>query len=177
MRVENTEANWRLRLGDRARQLVLGVMAEDQKPDGDLLEQALAHLDRKVMLANARSEALAEAHERLALALGNQQTRLEAVFDHNAMMLGIVYRQLFVCRQVIALIDVPHDDAGLVLAKTLEVLQTAEESYLRLIPEAERRYPAFDQARENAALAQMEAASRTKAERAKLPAKEEERER
>lgn len=177
MRSENVEANWRLRLGDRARQLVLSVMPEGEKPDGDLLEQALADLDRDVMLAHARADALAEAHERLASAIGAMQTQLVETFDHNALMLGIVYRQIFACRQMMALLDPPEDDIAAIVAKTLEVLQTAEETYRRLVPEAERRYPDFEHARENAAVERMDVAAKTKAEKAKGQAKYEERER
>ena len=49
----------------------------------------------------------------------------------------------------------------------MEVLQTAEETYRRLVPESERRYPDFEHARENAAVERMDVTAKTKAEKAK----------
>ena len=176
MRTENTEASWRLRLGDRARQLVLSVMPEDGKPDGDLLEKALANLDQEMLLLTNRAEVLTEANARLVPTITGLEQRITDALTHNAMLLGVVYRQLYSCRQLLALLEEPSSAVGSVIEKTLDVLQSAEETYLRLIPDAERRFPEFEQKLENEFLEKLEAANRAKqAEKARAPGKDEEK--
>lgn len=144
MRVENTEAIWRLRLGDRARHLVLSGMPEDGKPDGELLEKALANLEQEVMLLRQRAEILAAANANIAPTLAGIEDRISSALNHNALMLGVVYRQLYSCRQLLGLLEAPKSAVGSVIEKTLTVLHSAEETYRRLVPEAERRFPDFE---------------------------------
>jgi hypothetical protein len=58
----------------------------------------------------------------------------------------------------------------------LDVLQSAEDTYLRLIPDAERRFPEFEQKLENEFLEKLEAANRAKqGEKARTPGKDDEK--
>jgi hypothetical protein len=175
MRLDSTDASWRIRLGQRARQLVLGVIGEEEKPDGDLLDRAICEIDQALARETSRADTLAAVMEDLRADFMAQTERLEGHLSHNAMMMGMVYRQLFVCRQVIALIDVPQDDAGQVIAKTLEVMQLADDAWRCLVPEQERTFPTFDYTREVEALQRMEAAHQAKAAKGKTPSKDEER--
>lgn len=176
MRTDNTEASWRLRLGDRARQLVLNVMPEDGKPDGELLEKALTNIDREMLLLTTRAEVLTEANARLVPTIAGLEQRITDALTHNAMMLGVVYRQLYSCRQLLALLEAPSSAVGSVIEKTLDVLRSAEDAYLRLVPEAERRFPEFEQKLENEFLEKLEAANRAKlAEKVRAPGKDDEK--
>lgn len=176
MRLETTDASWRIRLGPRARQLVQGVMGEKEKPDGDLLERALSQLDQDLAEARGQIKTLEDIHARVAPALVEVKATVLETSGHTSMMLGMVYRQIFVCRQVLGLMQ-PHGGAvGTIVEKTLEVLQLADDTYRRLIPEPERRFQDFDPKLETEMLEKMEAANCAKAaEKNKPPAKDDEK--
>lgn len=177
MRLDSSDASWRIRLGQRARSLVQGVMTDDEKPDGDLLDRALGELDQALTRETARAEALEKVVQGLRGDIATMSAATEGALTHNSLMLGIAYRQIFACRQMMALLDPPEDDIAAIVAKTLEVLQKAEEAYHAIIPEAERRFPEFHPDREIEALEQMEANQKAKTGKGKSPSKNEERER
>jgi hypothetical protein len=144
MRLETTDASWRIRLGPRARQLVQSVMGEEEKPDGDLLERALSQLDQDLAEARGQIKVLEDIAARIVPDLAEVKATVLETSGHTSMMLGMVYRQIFVCRQVMGLMQ-PHGGAvGTIVEKTLEVLQLADDTYRRLIPEPERRFQDFD---------------------------------
>lgn len=92
------------------------------------------------------------------------------------MMLGVVHRQRYSCRQLLALLEAPSSRVDSVIEKTLDVLRSEDDIYLRLVPEAERRFPEFEQKLENEFLEKLEAANRAKhAEKVRAPGKEDER--
>ena len=176
MRLETTDASWRIRLGPRARQLVQSVMGDEEKPDGDLLERALSQLDQDLAEARGQIKALEDSAARIVPDLAEVKATVLETSGHTSMMLGMVYRQIFVCRQVMGLMQ-PHGGAvGTIVEKTLEVLQLADDTYRRLIPEPERRFQDFDLKLETEVLEKMEAANRAKAaEKVKAPSKDDEK--
>ncbi len=176
MHLETTDASWRIRLGPRARQLVQSVMGDEEKPDGDLLERALSQLDQDLAKARGQIKVLEDIAAHIVPDLVEAKATVVETSSHTSMMLGMVYRQIFVCRQVMGLMQ-PHGGAvGTIVEKTLEVLQLAEDTYRRLIPEPERRFQDFDLKLETEVLEKMGAANRAKAaEKGKAPAKDDEK--
>lgn len=171
MRTEMTDTNWRIRLGERARQLMQQTMSPDEKPDGDILDRALArqqeHIDELRMsltAAEARVEAGIQALAISAEAVRDLQIESRRQWDHNGMMLGMVFRQLYISRQILAAAAAQGTEAQEIIEKGISLMDRMQETYERLVPQADRRYPGFDE------IAEMEMLNRMKLE-ATLPAK------
>ena len=89
MRLETTDASWRIRLGPRARQLVQGVMGEEEKPDGDLLERALSQLDQDLADAKGQIKVLESIEERIAADLAEVKATVQSGWKPLNSTLGI----------------------------------------------------------------------------------------
>lgn len=152
MRTEMTDTSWRIRLGERARQLMRQMMAPDEKPDGDVLDRVLARQQEqidslRVSLASAesRAQAASDALALVAVAVRDLGDESRRQWDHNGMMLGMVYRQFYISRQVLAATATQGTDAQEIIEKGITLMERMKETYERLIPEAERRFRGFDE--------------------------------
>lgn len=181
MRKETVDIDWRIRLGERAKSLVMSVMPEDAKLDASFLEEGIAALENRALVAETRADTLEQANERLAAlgpAIARMQQSTEEHYAHVFMLLGVTYRQLFSSRQIMALLTPDNKDVQSVIDKALDVLHVAEVAYRKIVPDNERRFADFDARAEDRQIARLMEEARTKQEdKVKGKGKDEERER
>lgn len=159
MRTEPADLSLRLRLGPKARELVLSSISNDEKPDGDALDRAISAKDAELALLRERlitSEAKLEATDAVLQTLREEIRSLSLEqstrWNHVLMMLGAAYRTIYSATQVLILTKPSMKGGQAVIDAALEMIQSADKVYRNAVREADRRYPDFDFQSEEALL-------------------------
>lgn len=159
MRTEAADLSLRIRLGPKARELVMSAVTGEEKPDGDALDRAIAAkeaeievLRERLIISQAKVEASESAVQSLAKEIRCLGTEQNARWSHVMMMLGAAYRAIHSATQVLMLTKPSIKGGQAVIDAALQMINSADRVYRNAVDETERRYPTFDFQREEALL-------------------------